>query len=295
MPLMDFRSIFNTRVLCLWAMLCPVTFCLGADMKYRLPAGVQAKCLTQLRTALVGDEFWPAMHAAEALTLAGHQADVRSALEPRLATERDDQRRCGLARELVRADRLSRISVLVTVLGKKDTYGHTHAAESLYKIAQLGDLALLRRAFQQTENPKLQLMAAAALARSGDAGAVGLIRSELTDNRAEVRQVCAWLLARLGDARDLPALSAAAARETEPTARCYELIALAALGDAQGRKALAAYLSDANPELRTYAAEMAGYCHAVDLAEPLVHLLDDPAVDVRVRAAQSLLVLSKDA
>lgn len=264
-------------------------------MTYRLPAGIQAKCLTQLRTALTSEEFWPAMHAAEALTVAGHPVDVRSALEPRLATERDDQHRCGLARELVRADRLSRLSVLVAVLGKKDPYGHTHAAESLYKIGQLGDGTLLRKASQQTENPKLQLMAAAALVRSGDVASMALIRSRLTDDRAEERQVSAWLLARLGDASDIRGLSDAAARETEPNARAYELIALAALGDAQGRKALAAYLTDANPEFRTYAAEMTGYCRAVDQAEKLVHLLDDPTLDVRVRAAQSLLVLSKDA
>jgi sialidase-1 len=153
---------------------------------------------------------------------------------------------------------------------------------------------LLRRASQQTENPKLQLIAAAALVRSGDNEALGLIRSRVADSRPEVRQVSAWLLARLGDARDVRPLSDAAGRETEPVARAYELIALAALGDMQGRKALAGYLTDDNPEVRTYAAEMAGHCRAVDLAERLVRLLDDPAIDVRVRAAQSLLVLSKD-
>jgi sialidase-1 len=267
--------------------------CWGADMTYNLPAGVRGKCLQQLRTALVGTEFWPAMHAAEALTLAGQPAEVRSALEPQLATEHDDQHRCGLARELVRADRLSRVSVLVAVLGKQDAYGHTHAAESLYKIGQAGDPRLLRRAVQQTENPKLQLMAAAALTRSGDGAQLGLIRSKLTDSRPEVRQVAAWLLARLGDPRDIGPLAEAASREKEPVARAYERIALAALGDGQGRQALAEYLTDNNPELRTYAAEMAGYCRAVELAGQLTRLLDDPTTDVRVRAAQSLLVLSK--
>lgn len=263
----------------------------AADTPYKLPAGTRAKCLSQLRAALVGDEFWPSMHAAEALTMAGFQIDVRNALESRVATERDDQRRCGLARELVRADRLSRVSVLVAVLNKKDAYGHTHAAESLYKIGQLGDGARLRQAAKQTENPKLQLMAAAALAKAGDIEALGLIRSQLSDKRPDVRQVSAWLLARLGDLRDVPSLTEAAHRETEPIAKAYELIALASLGNADGRKALAGYLADANPELRTYAAEMVGYCHAADLGNRLVQLLNDPAVDVRVRAAQSLLVL----
>ena len=281
------------RILSACFMLSLVSCCVGADMTYNLPAGVRGKCLEQLRKAMVGAEFWPSMHAAEALTMAGHPAEVRAALEPRLATEHDDQHRCGLARELVRADRLSRVSVLVAVLGKQDAYGHTHAAESLYKIGQAGDSRLLQRALQQTANPKLQLMAAAALTRSGDGAHLDLIRSKLTDTKPEMRQVAAWLLTRLGDPRDIPALAKAATSETQPVARAYEVIGLAVMGDPQGRKALAGYLTDDNPELRTYAAEMAGVCRAVDLAGQLTKLLDDPATDVRVRAAQSLLVLGK--
>ncbi|HEX4149947.1 MAG TPA: HEAT repeat domain-containing protein [Pirellulales bacterium] len=273
--------------------LATATHCLAAERAYRLPVGVREKCLQQLRTTMNGSEFWPAMHAAEALTLAGHTSEVRSALEPKLATEHDDQHRCGLARELVRAGHLSRVSVMVLVLGKQDTYAHTHAAESLYKIGQAGDTRLLQRAAQQREIPKLQLMAAAALTRSGDPGAIALIRAALEDQRPEVRQVVAWLLARLGDPRDIAPLSKVAARETDPVAKAYELIGLAALGDPPGRQALANYLADKNPELRAYAAEMVGYCRAVELAEPLTRLLEDPAIDVRVRAAQSLILLGQ--
>src|SRR5687768_11691973 len=68
-----------------------------------MSAQVRQKCLLLLREGLKSEEFWPAMHAAEALTIAGEAAEVREALAPRLPKETDDQHCCGLARELVRA------------------------------------------------------------------------------------------------------------------------------------------------------------------------------------------------
>ncbi|HTN02138.1 MAG TPA: hypothetical protein VL132_09685, partial [Planctomycetaceae bacterium] len=56
-----------------------------------------------LRDGFKSDEFWPSMHAAEGLTVAGYGAEVRQALPARIPAETDDQRKCGLARELVRA------------------------------------------------------------------------------------------------------------------------------------------------------------------------------------------------
>ncbi|MBA4182379.1 MAG: hypothetical protein C0506_17495, partial [Anaerolinea sp.] len=61
------------------------------------------RCIALLRGGLASEEFWPAMHAAEALTLAEEGESVVKGLRPRLPLETNDQRRCGLARELVRA------------------------------------------------------------------------------------------------------------------------------------------------------------------------------------------------
>ena len=72
-----------------------------------LAPAVESQCVELLRGALNSGEFWPSMHAAEALTLAGKTDEVRATLAPLLPKERDDQRRCGLAREL-RARRRSR-------------------------------------------------------------------------------------------------------------------------------------------------------------------------------------------
>src|SRR5438128_383251 len=85
----------------------------GEKTVYALSDDVRQKCLQVLREGLKSDEFWPSIHAAEALTLAGHGDDVRKALEPKLLTENDDQRRCGLARELARAGDRAQASLLL--------------------------------------------------------------------------------------------------------------------------------------------------------------------------------------
>ena len=53
-----------------------------------LDGATRERCLAVLRSGLASDEFWPSMHAAEALSLDGHGAEVRAALGPKLATEK---------------------------------------------------------------------------------------------------------------------------------------------------------------------------------------------------------------
>ena len=132
-----------------------------------LETGVRERCLDTLRNGIKSDEFWPAMHAAEALTLAGSGSEVIAYIRDRLVLEKNDQRRCGLARELVRAGDRNSLSVLLNILEDAQSIGRVHAAESLYKLGEAGDSQHLRAAFEQKENPQLQLMAAAALANTG--------------------------------------------------------------------------------------------------------------------------------
>lgn len=255
-------------------------------------AKTHARCLELLRAGLGSDEFWPLMHAAEALTLAGQGQEVRAALAPRLPLEKDDQHRCGLARELVRAGDRAKAAVLLKILAKADTYGHTHAAESLYKVAESGDGQLLRRALG-APSVKTQLMAAAALARAGDQQVLQSVRRALSSEDREARRIAAWILTRLGDKSDIPQLKANAQREADPVDKVYAEHALAGLGDAAGLAALKNNLRNDNLEIRTYAAEIVGYCRAKELHAELVRLLDDPVLDVRIRAAQSLIVLGQ--
>jgi hypothetical protein len=158
------------------------------------------ECLTVLRAALAGDEFWPAMHAAEALTLAGEGAEVKSALLPRLKTEIDHQRRCGLAREITRTGDRTVLGELWKILADEKSSGRVHAAESLYKIAEIGDGKLLRAAMAQDDNLKLTLMAAAALGRCGNLAAIERVRKELASDDRETLTELAMQATTLTDA-----------------------------------------------------------------------------------------------
>ena len=124
-------------------------------------------CLTVLREALAGPEFWPAMHAAEALTIAGHGDEVVPLLEARLLTDNDAQHRCGLAREIARTGRRDHIDLLWKTLADPQSGGRVHAAESLYKIGEVGDGKLLRTLMMEPGNPRMSIMCAAGLGRAG--------------------------------------------------------------------------------------------------------------------------------
>jgi sialidase-1 len=251
------------------------------------------KALGVLREGLKSEEFWPAMHAAEALTIAGKGSEVRQALAPLLETERDDQHLCGLGRELTRAGDRFKAQMMLGILASDNDYGHVHAAESLYKVAEIGDGRLLRQAMQQTANLRLRAMAAAALARCGSPRALAVVRELGESDDAETRKLAAWILARLGTKEDLPLLRKLEPQATDAIGKAYVWFALAMLGDEQGRQKLAESLQSTDPAVRTYAAEMAGHSRLKSAHDVLVRLLDDEVLDVRVRAAQSLFLLSQ--
>lgn len=250
------------------------------------------RCLDVLRRGLAGDEFWPSMHAAEGLTLGRRGEEVVRLVTPRLKVEKDDQRRCGMARELVRAGARSHASALLEILAGDDDHGHVHAAESLYKVVEIGDGASLRRAFLETTNPRLKLMAAAALARCGSPDALRFLRRTLDHDDPGLYRIAAWVLGRIGDRRDIPGLMRNIARCPDEATRAYHAHALAALGDAGGLSALARDLGSDNAAIRTSAATFAGDARAVGVAGTLEAMLDDAHADARIRAAQSLLVLA---
>ncbi len=276
----------------LWAAWCsPVNGDDKQPAKIELDAATRERCVAVLREGFASDEFWPAMHAAEALTLAGMGDQVVEQLAERLKQETDDQRRCGLARELVRAGRTRYAQVMLDILGKQDAYGHTHAAESLYKVNQIGDGKRLLAALRQTEDQRLQVMAAAALGRRNDQAAMALLREKVNSTDQEIARTAAWVLARIGNESDVAALREAAQRFDEPLTQAYFQHALAALGDSAGQQALVRNLGHEDGAIRTYAAVFAGDGRITSAKPQLIQLLDDPVLDVRIRAAQSLLVL----
>lgn len=258
-----------------------------------LDDATRERCLSILRAGVNSEEFWPAMHAAEGLTQAGFPAETKKAISPRLPVEVDDQRRCGLTRELVRAGDVAHAQVMLDILAGENRYGHTHAAESLFKVRQYGDGKLLRQAMTKSPDAKTRLMAAAALARRGDDDARPYIRKYVTDADGDTARIAAWILARVGDASDIPALRDGSKRFTEPLTKAYFDHALACLGDADGMATLIKNMQHPDAAVRTYACEFVPDARAIAAKDNLIALLDDSVMDIRIRAAQALLVLSK--
>ncbi|OYW18022.1 MAG: hypothetical protein B7Z55_11435 [Planctomycetales bacterium 12-60-4] len=135
-------------------------------------------------------------------------------------------------------------------------------------------------------------MAAAALSRFGDAEALPFIREQVGVADGETARTAAWILARVGDASDIPALRAGRDRYDEPLTKAYFQHALAALGDAEGKAALVRNLGHEDPAVRVYAAEFAPDGRVVAARETLIARLDDEVPDIRIRAAHALLALS---
>ena len=274
------------------------------DSSRRQPQPVDAQlileCMSILRGGLASEEFWPAMHAAEALTYANAGSEVIAALKARLPEERDDQRRCGLVRELYRAGDRSHLQILFEILGNTSSKGRTHAAESLYKIGQTADKKLLREAMNQEENIPLQIMAAAALVKANDHAAVNLIRRQLQSSDSTTRNLSAWVICRHGNKSDAGPITVALRKETSAIPRdemsiTFLAVSLASLGDSEGRLALIKQLSSSNPTAKAMAAEFVGLSRTTEALEKLKELLNDPALDVRIRSAQSIMALSKAA
>ncbi len=263
-----------------------------------MTAAQREKALRVLHTGLHSDAFWPAMHAAEALTIAGQGDEVRRTLLPRLDVETDDQRRCGLARELVRAGDHRRALVMFAILDSPDPHGHVHAAESLFKVGWRGRGTQLWTAFTQVENPTLKLMAAAALAKHGDdsdqEAALRYLRSHLATAPDPVMfRLSAWVLGRVGSAGDVALIRGRLGDATDPKHRAMLHHAMAALGDPFGREQLLANLTSADPWIRTAAATFAGETGVVEAAPQLISQLYDEHEDARIRAAQALFTLEK--
>lgn len=261
--------------------------------KMKLEPKVKARCVKLLRAALTAEEFWPSMHAAEALTLAGYGVLVRHKLHDPYVNETDDQRRCGLARELARAGE-DRSRVLMGILEKKDDHGHVHAAESLYKVGWRGDDAPLRKGFAQKSNVRLRLMSAAALGKQGDAAAMKFLREHVAREKdPKLFFLSAWVLGRIGESSDCELIRKRLPDAPDAWTRAFLEHALAALGDKAGRQALVRNLKSDDARLRTYAAVFAGEIGLVKTKAQLIKQLSDENLDARIRAAQSLLVLSR--
>lgn len=290
----------NKAVIVPLVALCGGLFCgtTWAVAKPHLTPEVHRQCLAILRAGLNSSEFWPSIHAAEALTLAGRGKEVQEHLEPLLSTETDDQKRCGIARELVRAGDASKSLVMMEILQKKDSRGHVHAAESLYKVGWIGRDTPIRKAFSETDDIRRQIMAAAALAKHGSGPArerafVFLRQSLANERDPAIFRLSAWVLGRMGTQQDCKRIRARLKDAPDALVRAFLQHALAALGDPQGSQAVIKNLDSNDPAIRTYAAVFAGESKLIEARPLLLRQLDDENLDARIRAAQALILLAR--
>ncbi|MFI4874930.1 MAG: HEAT repeat domain-containing protein [Blastopirellula sp. JB062] len=256
-----------------------------------LTDSVKQQCMQIWRTGLKSDQFWPSMHAAEALTRAGYGDEVRVALAPKLSTIQDAQHRCGLARELYRAGDETTLGILFEISAAEDEYGHGHACESLFKINQIGDGEQLKKHMADGRNPIKQMLAAAALARQGNQQAATFLRKSLQSEDDNVARIAAWILAVNGAASDLPALRSRVKTIDASKHRIFFWATMATLGDQAARLRLQEALTSEDPAIRVFAAEFCGYANISEAASTLRELLGDDDLDVQIRAAQSLWLL----
>jgi sialidase-1 len=261
-------------------------------------ATLQTRCLSVLNAGLAAHAtaFWPAMHAAEALTQVGHGAEVTKSLTPLQPTLSDDQQRCGIARELARAGDASKTALLFAILQSPSEHGHVHAAESLFKVGwpSNAEITPLLRAFAQEENPRLRMMAAAALAKhTANPDALAFLRARTAEeSQPDLLFLFGWGLGQLGGPEDVALIKGRLKDMPDPWLRSFLEHALARLGDAEGRQWVMRNLKSDDGRIVTYAAETVGAIHLRPARDLLISLLDHSDLDTRIRAAQSLLLLS---
>ncbi|MBT3377221.1 MAG: HEAT repeat domain-containing protein [Lentisphaerae bacterium] len=250
---------------------------------------LRLRAVTLLRKGMASDEFWPSMHAAEALTAAGFGACVIYDLKPRLAVETDDQKRCGLSREIMRAGDLSPLPGMVKILTDPDTSAPVHVCESLFKVHQVGDLAAMR-AHLASETTSEELMAAAALARSGQTAELKRVRERLlAPNDETTRRIAAWILGQIGTRDDWPAIQQLAESAEDPLASSFAWNALAKLGHEQARERVFANLASEDKTIRTYSAQTLGVCGGGAELAALASALGDTNPDTAIRAAEAIV------
>lgn len=250
---------------------------------------LRLRAVSLLRKGMASDEFWPSMHAAEALTAAGFGACVIYDLLPRLAAETDDQKRCGLSREIMRAGDLTPLPGMVKILKDPDTSAPVHVCESLFKVHQVGDLAAMR-AHLESEATSEELMAAAALVRAGQATELARIRRYLLPPNEETpRRIAAWILGQVGTREDWPAIRQLAESAEDPLASAFAWNALAKLENEKARERVLANLASDDKTIRTYSAQTLGICGLPTQLPALAKALDDANPDTAIRAAEAIV------
>lgn len=254
-----------------------------------LETSIYVHCQDILIEGLRSDSFWARMHAAEGLTEMGYSHLVLPVLSKMLDTEDDDQKRCGLAREMVRAGDEHKISILVDILSDPESNGRVHAAESLFKLQRIGNLELMIGLANNIDNSKVRLWTCAALISAGHKEYLSALRRFLDSTDPLEKAHSAYLLGQLGDEKVLSRIRKDIKQVTEPLHVFFYTAAIVYMNDLDETNKLHVYLDNEDGVIRALSAYTAGAELICNCQKKLISLLDDPEDDVRIRSAHALL------
>jgi HEAT repeat protein len=81
--------------------------------------------------------------------------------------------------------------------------------------------------------------------------------------------------------------------EADEMSHTFLALSLACLNNADGRAALIKHLDSPNNTARSMATEFIGISRTYEAHSRLIELLDDPFLDVQIRAGHALITLSQ--
>lgn len=260
---------------------------------YLLTGNIHQQCLAVLREGVQGDEFWPSIHAAEALIREDYAFEATPIITERLGKERDRRRVAGYARALAAADANQSVVALQDILLSDDLEARILAAEAMFKTGLVGDPVILEQATDPSNNGRLRVFAAATLTVTDRANMRDIVREALDSDDPAARYIAADVIPIIGSLEeDVPTLIDKKDLVNSDFENLYFVRALAMFGLESARKELLSFLKHPDPTIRSRAAFAIAEAWYVESTSQLIPLLEDPALSVRVRAAQALLTMA---
>ena len=260
---------------------------------FLIRANVHDKSMQTLREGLHSDEFWPSIYAAEAMIDAGYGFDAVPVLEEKIKTESEPVYRAGIGKALIRGGRKEAIVLLQDIILAEDEKAKLEALKGMFRIAAVADTSIIHNAIRTSQDPVLQLYASALLHISEKEKKLKDVRSALADTDTEIRVAASDIIPFIGSAeQDTSQLLLNLGNANSDFEKFYTIRALAMLDHPEARSSLPQFTRHKDPSIRQLATYALAESWQVEHIDVLYALLEDPALAVRVRAAQALLTLN---
>ena len=254
------------------------------------------KSLQILREGLHSDEFMPSVYAAEAMIDAGYGFEAIPVIREKIKKEGVDVYRARLARALVKGRQQDGIILLQDIILGNDEEAQIESLKGLFYEVSVADTSIVGNVIRSTENNAIKLYALGLLHITEKGKNIDAVRAGLADSDPRVRIAAADIISFIGSSeQDTSQLIANLPNATSEIEKFSTLRALALLDHSPSRENLPQLTRSPDPSMRAMATYAIAESWLVEHAETIYPLLDDPSLAVRVRAAQSLLILNDTA